>query len=49
MVFHHGDMSSPAKPSFEEHCLDAGNPSHFKDVDVDDEVNAMDIYCVTSI
>ena len=36
MVFYPGDMSCPAKLCFDEHGLDAGNLSRFKDLDVSD-------------
>ena len=40
-LFHPGDMSCPAKLDFEEHGLYAGNISHFKHLDVGDEVTPM--------
>jgi hypothetical protein len=43
MVFHPGNMSCPAKLCFEEHGLDAGNLSHFKDLNVGDEITPMDV------
>ena len=44
MVFHPGDMSCPAKLfSFLEHGLDAGNLSHFKDLNVGDEITPVDV------
>ena len=44
MVLHPGDMFCPAKLCFEEHRLDAGNHSHFKDLNVVDEITPMDVY-----
>ena len=41
MVFHPRDMSCPAKLYFEKHVLYAGNHSHFKDLDVGDQVIPM--------
>ena len=43
MVFHPGYMSCPAKLCFEEHGLDAGNLSHFKDLNVGDEITPVDV------
>ena len=43
MVFHRGDMFCPANLCFEEHGFDAGNLSHFKDLNVGDEITQMDV------
>ena len=41
MVFHPGDMSCPAKLYFDEYGLYAGNHSHFKHLDVGNEITPM--------
>ena len=38
-----GYMSCPAKLCFEEHGLNAGNLSHFKDLNVGDEITPLDV------
>ena len=43
MIFHPGNMSCPAKLCVEEHGLDADNLSHFKDLNVGDEITPMDV------
>ena len=43
MFFHPGDMSCSAKLYFEDHGLDVGSLSHFKD-DVGDEITPMDVF-----
>ena len=43
MVFHPGDVSCPEKLCFQDHCFDAGNVTHFKDLDISDKVTSMNV------